>query len=173
MNWRGNITTQENPLPLRFRVDHRDRGEQCFGIRVLGRTANGLGISGFDNPPQVHDQNALANVLHHSQIMGHEQIRHTMITLEVLEQIDDLSLNGHIQRAHRLVADNQPRLDRQGTGDSNTLALPSAEFMRVALRMRWIKTHVSQERCDTTLARGTTDRQPMNIQRLTDDLSHR
>ena len=44
-------------------------------------------------------------------------------SLDVLEQVDDLGLDGHIQRRDRFVADDKLRIDRQRPGDANALFL--------------------------------------------------
>jgi hypothetical protein len=56
-----------------------------------------------------------------------------------LEQIDDLRLHGNIQRAHRLVADDQFRLDRQRARDADALALAAGKFMRITLRVNRVE----------------------------------
>jgi hypothetical protein len=42
-----------------------------------------------------------------AQVMGDEQIGQVELLLELTEQIQDLRLNGHVKRRHRLVGDDQ------------------------------------------------------------------
>ena len=50
--------------------------------------------------------------------------------LHLLEQVEDLRLHGDVQRRHRLVADQQLRVEDQGAGDGDPLALPTRELVR-------------------------------------------
>ena len=52
--------------------------------------------------------------------------------LEVLEEVDDLGLDGYVEGGDRLVADDQGRLHRQRPGDADPLALAPRELVRVA-----------------------------------------
>ena len=45
--------------------------------------------------------------------MGDEQIGEVLLLLEILKQVDDLALKGHVQRGNCLVADDELRLDSQ------------------------------------------------------------
>ena len=52
--------------------------------------------------------------------------------LQVFEQVDHLRLDRHVERRHRLVADDQLGAHRQRAGDADALALAAGEFVRVA-----------------------------------------
>jgi hypothetical protein len=58
------------------------------------------------------------------------------IALQLHQQIDDLRLNRHIQRRHRLVAHDQPGIERQRTRDPDALALPARELVRIGIHLR-------------------------------------
>jgi len=60
---------------------------------------------------------------HDGQVVRDEQVREVEPALEVLQQVDDLALDGHVERGDRLVADDQARLHR------SALAIP--------MRCRW------------------------------------
>ena len=49
--------------------------------------------------------------------------------MDLLEQVDDLRLNGHVQCGHRLVTDNELGIQRQSTGNADTLPLAAGELM--------------------------------------------
>ena len=70
-------------------------------------------------------------IFHHRDIVCNEQIGQPQAILQVLEQIQDLGLHGHIQRAGRFVTDDQLRMNGQGAGNGDTLALAAGEFMRI------------------------------------------
>ena len=54
------------------------------------------------------------------------------ILLQIQEEIDDLSLDGNIEGAHGLVADDERRIRRESARDADALALPAAELVRKA-----------------------------------------
>lgn len=77
---------------------------------------------------KVHHPHPVTDVAHHRKVMGDEQIRQAKLLLQVHEQVDDLRLNGDVQGGDRLIADHQIRLQRQGTGDADALALAAGEL---------------------------------------------
>ena len=52
--------------------------------------------------------------------------------LEVLEQVDDLRLDRHVERRDRLVADDEVGLERERAGDADALPLAARELVRIA-----------------------------------------
>ena len=69
--------------------------EQLRGIRCLHQLA------------QVHHRDLIGEELHHRQVMGDKEIGQVELRLQILQQVQDLSLDGHVQRGHRLVADDE------------------------------------------------------------------
>ena len=65
--------------------------------------------------------------------MGDEEIRQLILLLQILQEVDDLGLNGHIQSGYRLVADNQLGLQCKSAGNADTLTLATRELMRIAV----------------------------------------
>lgn len=55
----------------------------------------------------------MAYMLNDSQVMRDEQIGQAALRLQVAQEVDDLRLHGHVQRAHRLITDDQIRHDSQ------------------------------------------------------------
>jgi hypothetical protein len=52
-----------------------------------------------------------------------------------LHQVDHLGLNGYIQCADRLIGDHDFGIRRQGSSDTDSLALSTGKFMRVPTSM--------------------------------------
>ena len=61
----------------------------------------------------------------HKKIMGNEKISHTKFTLEILKHIEHLGLDGHIKGRYRLIADDELRFHRKGSGNADSLSLSS------------------------------------------------
>jgi hypothetical protein len=70
-------------------------------------------------------------VPHHREIVSNEQIRDTEFSLQVHQQVDHLRLHRHVESRHRLIADDQLRVERQRSRDPEPLALPAGEFVGV------------------------------------------
>ena len=47
---------------------------------------------------QVHDRDAIADVLDDAHVVRHEHVRQAELALERLEQVQDLGLDRHIER---------------------------------------------------------------------------
>jgi hypothetical protein len=62
--------------------------------------------------------------------MGDEHHRHAALALQVLEQREDLRLHGDVERAGRLVRDQQARLTAQGERDHHALTHTAGELVR-------------------------------------------
>lgn len=69
----------------------------------------------------------------HGQVMGNEQIGQAPFLLQALHHVDDLDLDGHVEGRNRFIAEDTFRVDGQGPGDADALALAAAEFMGIAL----------------------------------------
>jgi hypothetical protein len=115
------------------RVGLRHGGQKRLrvGMQRLGKQA--IGWRGLDDPADIHHSHAVADVADHAQVMRDEQIGEAERFLQVAEQVEDLRLNRHVERRHRLVADHEFRADRECAGNRDTLALAAGEFMRVTV----------------------------------------
>jgi len=134
---------------------------------------DGFRVRRFNDFAEIHHHHAMADVLDHREIVRDEEIRDTMLLLQIAEQIDDLRLNRNVQRAHRLVADDQFRLDRQRARDADALALPAGKFMRITLRINRVEADVLKQFKNPFLPRGLAVGQFVDVQRLADDLLDR
>src|ERR1044071_9669814 len=104
--------------------------------------------------------------------MSDEQIGKTEFGLQVLQNIQDLGLNGNIQRRNRLIADDKFRAERQGTCDPNTLTLTAREFVRIATGMVTLQPNLGKRfQHDVHAFPGFTNR--MNMESLHDRFTDR
>jgi len=62
-----------------------------------------------------------------------KEIGQVPFLLQVLHQIQDLGLNGHVQGGNRLITDDELRVQGQGSGDTDTLAAASVQFMGICV----------------------------------------
>src|SRR5262249_27676506 len=82
-----------------------------------------VAIGELDNTPKIHHRNAVAEMPHHRQVVGNEQVGEAETHAQVLEQIHDLRLDRDIESGYRLVTDDEFGFERESAGDSDPLAL--------------------------------------------------
>ena len=70
---------------------------------------------------------------HDAHVVGHKQNSDTALVGEVAHELQDLRLDGHVERRGRLVGDNKLRIARKRGGDDDALALAAGELMRIGL----------------------------------------
>ena len=70
-----------------------------------------------------------------TEVVRDEQVRKPKLALEVLQQVDHLRLDRDIEGGYRLVAHDEPRLDRERSSDADALPLAPEKLVRIALRV--------------------------------------
>ena len=89
----------------------------------------------LDDLAQVHDGHAVTDVLHDREVVGDEQVGQPELAPQVKEQVEDLRLDGDVERRDGLIADDEVRSQCQSPGDADALALTTAEFVGIAARI--------------------------------------
>ena len=90
--------------------------------------------------------------------------------LQFLQQVDDLGLDRHIQRRHRLVAHDKLRVNGQGSGHPDALPLPAAEFMRKPVGHGGAQPHERQQFGHPVAVRSLVRGEALHEERLADDV---
>ena len=125
----GQVALKDDAFRLPCGVWQGDGGEESLGIGVGGVGKELLLLRIFHHFAQVHDRHMGGDVLYHTQIMGDEDQRDAQLLLQVHEQVDDLGLDGYVQRGNGFIGHDELRMDGQGAGDADALTLPAAEFV--------------------------------------------
>ena len=112
-------------------VEARDRAEQPPRVRVLRVVEELPSRRALDDAAGVHDNDLVCDLRDDAQVVRDQDDRGVELVLELVDQLDDLRLDRHVERRRRLVGDQQIRLIGQGHGDHHALALASGELMRV------------------------------------------
>ena len=86
---------------------HRDRGHQALGVGVPGAGVEALLVGDLDDLAEVHHRDPVGDVLHDAEVVRDEQVGQAELGLQVLQQVDDLRLDRDVERADRLVADDE------------------------------------------------------------------
>src|SRR5712692_5106197 len=66
-----------------------------------------------------------------AQVVRDEKIGEVTFLLEALDQVQNLRLDGHVERRDRLVGDDEIRAGRQRAGDADALLLAAGKLVRV------------------------------------------
>ena len=158
MDGGGNIAGQEDALAFGIGIHFGYGGDEGLGVGMFRLVEEVAGFGGFDDFSQVHDHDPAADVFDDSEVVRDEQVGDAVFLLEVLEEVDDLGLDGDIERADGFIADDQFRFDGEGAGDADALALAAAEFVRVTPGVGGIQPDGLQEFGDAFRAGGRKNR---------------
>ena len=107
-----------------------------------------LPVGKLDKLTQVHNAHAIGDVLHNGKVMSNEQIGGTKLILQVLEKVEYLCLNGHVECRNGLVADDELRTQMNARVMPIRWRWPPENFAAVvAVDMLGVKAnHVKQPR---------------------------
>jgi len=83
----------------------------------------------FDDPAVLHDQHLVAKPGHHAEIMRDDH--DGGVFFQRSQEIQNLRLNGEVQRRGGLVGDQQVRLAKQCLGDHDPLPLATGKLVRI------------------------------------------
>ena len=166
-----NGALQHDAVHLGRGVRHGDGGEQSLGVGVQRILEDVLGSAVFHQVAQIHNAHGVGDMLHHGQIVGDEQIGELILLLQLLQQIDDLRLDGHVQGGHGLIADDELRLQSQGPGDTDALTLAAGELMGIAILVEGLQAAVVHDLIDIVV-KFFLGHQTVLADGLTDDLAH-
>ena len=123
---------------------------------------------------QVHDADAVADILHHAQVVGDEEVGQVLLLLQVGQQVEDLGLDGHVQSGHGLVAHHKGGVEGQAAGDADTLPLAAGELVGVTAEHIGVQAAVLHDLEDIVPHGGVAPLEDaVGHQALTDDLTHR
>jgi hypothetical protein len=120
------------PLPLDLRVGDRNRGEQRDRVRVERVVVEIVRGRELHDLPQVHHRDPVRDVPDDREVVRDEEVRELEVLLQLLHQVDDLRLDRDVERRHRLVADDEVRVERQRAREPDALPLSPRELVRVA-----------------------------------------
>jgi hypothetical protein len=81
----------------------------------------------------VHDGDPMADVSDYAEIVSDHEDCEAQVALNLMEQIEHLSLDRYVQRSNGLVGNEQPRARRKGGRDADALTLPAGELSRPPL----------------------------------------
>src|SRR4029077_15057989 len=148
--------------------------QQRSRVRMFGRSENALDFALLNDFSALHHANSIGKLAYDAKVMSDEHHRHAELGLDVLQQFQDLRLDGHVERGRGLVGYQKVRLVGEGHGDHHALALATGELVRIAAKAagRIGDSHLP-EQFDNLGARGVSIKPLMQRQNFTNLLFDR
>lgn len=159
----------------RLRVLHTERWRvheesACVGLaRVI---ENVCAIASFDDPPLIHDGDAMGDASHQSQVVRDKDNGKPVLFLEPLEQLHDRGLDRHVQRRGDFIANQDLGFADERSGNRDALALSTLKLVWIAARIIDWQQDFGERPLDTLIG-GTTLQAEQVMERRGDTLAHR
>ena len=91
----------------------------------------------FHDLPRIHHCHAVGQVAHDAKAVRDEQNAHAEALFHIAQQIEDLRLDGHVQRGRRLVSHEQFRPGGQRHRDHHALLHSAGKLVRIITEARF------------------------------------
>jgi len=129
----GREALDRHELGLAPFVEARDGTEETPRVRHLrvGEELSRVGL--LDDLAAVHDVDPLRHAGDHAEVMRDEDERGPELACQVLQEIEDLRLDRHVERGRRLVGEDELRIARQRHRDHHALTHASRELVGVII----------------------------------------
>ena len=123
-----------------------DSSACVYGCCGFSRTSSRGAL--LDDAAEVHDRDAVAQRPRQAHVVGDEEQAEPAGLLELHQQVQHLCAHRHVERRHRLVADEPFRVGRQRRGDRDALALAAGQLVRepVPVALRRVQAGVVERR---------------------------
>ena len=112
-------------------ADVRDGAEQAHRVGVLRRGEQPGRRRLLDDLAGIHDGHVVAGLGHHAEVVGDEDDGRAGLGAQLGQQIEDLRLDGDVERRGRLVGDQQRRRAGERHGDHHALAHAAGELVGI------------------------------------------
>ena len=153
----------------RRRTSLGHRCQQHAGIGVI-RCLEHIGdATGLDHLAVLHHADTIGVAAHDLQIVRDQQQRHSALGAQPRQQLQNLRLDGDVQRGGRFVGDQQRRIVGECHRDHDTLSLAARELMRERLQpVLGVGKAGLAEHIDHAFAQAVSRHTPMQRHRLGD-----
>src|SRR5712671_1158308 len=169
--WHLALDGLERTFRLDGRIGYRDRRQQRLGVGVERVVEELVARRQLDDAAEIHDRDALAQMPYDREVVGDEQVGQAEPFAQILEQVDDLGLNRHVERRHGLIADDELRLHRERPRDPDALALAARHLVGVAVGEFRIEPAYREKLAHASGTPRGIALDPMHHDRLGDDLA--
>lgn len=107
--------------------------EQCFGVRMSGFQKQALSRCLFNNLAAVHDRNPIGNTGYDSEIVCDQDHGHAELLLQVRHQLQNLCLDGDVERGRGFVSNEDLGVARQRHGNHDPLLHATTQLMGIVI----------------------------------------
>jgi hypothetical protein len=128
------------------------------------------GRAGFLDAPVPHHPDPLGEVLHQAEVVRDQGEGQAFGSVQLEQQLQDLSADGDVESAQRLVAHQQPRTVDDPARQRHALPLPAGQLVRVLLGAVAVQANLVQ---DLGHPPPVVSGQAQRGQRLSDDAADR
>src|SRR5436190_16685668 len=153
--WRRNgtrhITGKNDALFNGARVRLWHGRQERFGVWMLWISEQRAFVRELNDFAEIHDRDAMTDVLDHGKIVRDKQVRELHLVLEIHQQIDDLRLYRHVECGYGLVAHNKLGPQRERPRDPQPLPLSAGKFVGVLNHLIGTQTYFMEQRRNTRL----------------------
>jgi hypothetical protein len=118
------------------RAQPRDCGKQRAGVGLARRCEQPRRGRLLHRISVQHDDRPVGDLRDDAHVVRDEHHRHALFILQRLDQLDDLGLDGDVQRGGRLVGDEERRLAGERHGDHHALAHAAGQPVRIFVQAR-------------------------------------
>ena len=101
---------------------------------MVGIAVNLLHRTALDDAPRVHHVDLLRQSGDDTQVVGDPDDGHSQFVAQPLDKLDDLRLDGHVERGRRLVRDEDRRVAGKRHRDHGPLSHATGELMGVVIQ---------------------------------------
>jgi hypothetical protein len=101
--------------------------DEELGVDVPRRVDDGAGGADLDQVALVEHGDPVRDARHRAEVVGDEDQGHA-VRVQALEDLEHLDPDGRVDRAHRLVQEDQLRLGDQRAGHRDALALAAGQL---------------------------------------------
>jgi hypothetical protein len=126
----------------------------------------------LDDFPHVHHCDARGDVAHDRKVVRDKQVRQLELLLQIFQQVNDLRLNGNVERRNGFVAHDEFGTDGERPGDPDALALSAGKLVRIAICVVGLQPNQLQQLLYALVDR-LAGRETVNAHRLGDDVADR
>ena len=137
-----------------MRLNFWYRRNQRYGVGVLRFGKDAIHWANLNDLSEVHHSDAIREVADDIKVMADEEVGEPLLVPKVGQQVKYLALNRNVECGDRLIENDEFRINGEGAGDADALALAAREFVRIARRIVWIEADKVEHLAHTLLAGG-------------------
>src|SRR6266487_1921781 len=113
--------------------------DQRLGVWVLWIGEHVTHAAQFHDPASVHHGDLVDELRHQAHIVADQDDRRADLILHTVDRLHHLALSHDVERAGRLVADDDLRLEQDADRHAHALLHAAAQLMRIHSKYAWIK----------------------------------